>query len=113
MILFKEKTYIDYIIKNTMNTEQKIETENENTANEPQNAKENEPIQENKKKKFVFKEYYATNPEFRQRHLEKMKEKARCDCGRFINKYSLVQHKRTKGHATQLDHLLKHTEAPQ
>jgi hypothetical protein len=85
-----------------MNTEPKTE---------PQNAKENEPIQENtineNKKKFVFKEYYATNTEFRQRHLEKMKQKVRCDCGRFINKYSLAKHTRTKSHAMQMDCLSK------
>jgi hypothetical protein len=51
-----------------MNMEPKTETENENIANEPQN----EPIQENKKKRFNFKEYYASNPEFRERHLQKM-----------------------------------------
>jgi hypothetical protein len=86
-----------------MNTEPKTEPENENTAIEP--IQEN-TIQENKKKRFNFKEYYATNPEFRQRHLEK-KQKVRCDCGRFNNKYSLTKHKRTKGHATQMEYINK------
>jgi hypothetical protein len=54
MILFKEKTYIVFIIMNTMNVEPKTEPQNENLVNEPQI----EPIQENKKKRFNFKEYY-------------------------------------------------------
>jgi hypothetical protein len=73
-----------------MNTEPKTETEN---------VKATQPFQENTikeiQKKFVFKEYYATNKEFRQRHFEKMKQNFRCYCGRFINKYSLAKHKRT------------------
>jgi hypothetical protein len=30
-----------------------------------------------------------------------------------VGKYQLTKHKRTKGHATQLEHFLKHTEGPQ
>jgi hypothetical protein len=35
-----------------------------------------------KKKRFNFKEYYANNPEFRDRHL--LKEKVRCGCGKQV-----------------------------
>ncbi len=33
------------------------------------------------KKKQTFKEYYDSNPEFKQRHLNKMREPMTCECG--------------------------------
>jgi hypothetical protein len=116
MMLLKEKTYIDNIIKNTMNTEQTEKPETETTKTTTTTTPTITPAKTtttDKKKRFNFKEYYANNPEFRERHLQKMKEKVRCDCGLFVGKYQLTKHKRTKGHATQMEHLLKHTEGPQ
>ena len=54
---------------------------------------------ENQKKKFNFKEYYNTHPEFRQRHLDKCMEKIRCtECGRCYNRCYKAKHLRTKIH---------------
>jgi hypothetical protein len=59
------------------------------------------------KKKFQFKQYYANNPAFRQRHLEKMREKVQCECGRVVSKYNLHKHQSTKSHQTQMEYLAK------
>lgn len=50
------------------------------------------------KKKFNFKDYYQTHPEFRERHLMKLKEKVACACGRNVAKCGLARHYRTKAH---------------
>ena len=50
--------------------------------------------------KQTFKEYYAQNPEFRQRHVEKVQRKIECpDCKRMIASCNMYNHKRTKKHA--------------
>jgi O-methyltransferase involved in polyketide biosynthesis len=54
--------------------------------------------QQKPKKKFVFKEYYKDNPEFAERHREKMKTKYDCPCGRTILRYQKLKHERTQVH---------------
>lgn len=58
------------------------------------NNKNDEP------KKFSFKEYYDSNPEFRKRHLAKCLTKERCkQCGRWYNHVYRAKHKRSAIHA--------------
>ena len=53
-------------------------------------------------KKFNFKNYYDSNPEFKERHLAKCLTKVTCECGRVINKVYEASHKRSKIHTRQL-----------
>ena len=54
-------------------------------------------------KKFNFKEYYDSNPDFRTRHKAKQLTKVLCTCGRAVNRCSLCRHKKSKIHMTQLE----------
>lgn len=54
---------------------------------------ENQP----KKVQKSFREYYA-NADFKRRHLDKMKEKIECECGKFITRSNMSAHKKTKVH---------------
>jgi len=48
------------------------------------------------KKKKTFKEYYDTDPVFRERHNNHLKEKIPCPrCGKVVRRYNLTAHKRT------------------
>ncbi len=64
-----------------------------------------ENIEEIKPKKFNFKEYYDSNPEFRKRHLEKCLTKVVCECGRVTNRCSLSRHKKSKIHLKQMENI--------
>ena len=59
-------------------------------------------INEVKKAKKVkigksFKEYYQ-NPEFRERHLNYLKEKVVCECGKTVMRCNKTRHKKSKKH---------------
>ncbi len=57
-----------------------------------------EPEPENQKPKKIFKDYYA-DPEYRRKHLDRMKEKVECpDCGHITARANLTKHKRSKVH---------------
>ena len=55
-------------------------------------------IVEDKKKKFCFKEYYNSNPEFKKRHLAKLAEKVLCSCGKTCSKGRYAKHLMTTLH---------------
>lgn len=45
-----------------------------------------------------FKTRYYSNPEYRQKHKEKLMVPIECDCGTTVTKCNLGQHKKTKKH---------------
>ena len=51
-----------------------------------------------REKKFSFKEYYDTHPEFRERHLAKLRKRSKCECGTYVQKSHLLRHKKTMKH---------------
>ena len=57
---------------------------------------ENQP--EEKQKIFSFKEYYQSNPTFKQNHIEKGKTKVPCSCGKLVPKWHLSRHQQSKTH---------------
>lgn len=44
-----------------------------------------------------FKDYYQ-DPEFRERHLNYIKEEVECECGMQVARCRLTKHKKTKNH---------------
>ena len=54
------------------------------------------------KKTQTFKEYYDSNPEFRQRHLEKLKEGKECECGCIITRGNFSKHLKSKKHIKKM-----------
>jgi hypothetical protein len=55
--------------------------------------------QNNKPKgKFNFKQYIDNNPEYKAKHMAYVCTKLECDCGRFIARANMANHKRTKVH---------------
>jgi hypothetical protein len=63
-------------------------------------------IEEKPKKKFIFKDYYNSHPEFKETHKQKMKEKALCPgCGNLVNKYAMSRHLKTSVHKTKMEFL--------
>ncbi len=56
-----------------------------------------EPVMKEKKPAKKFKEYYQ-DPEFKKKHLEKLKVKVMCECGTMISKGNKTNHFRTKKH---------------
>ena len=61
-----------------------------------------EPENEKKKKTFVFKDYYANNPEFRKKHLAKQHEKITCSCGITVSRSSLCRHQKSHTHLEKI-----------
>ena len=61
-----------------------------------------EPENEKKKKTFVFKDYYANNPEFRKKHLAKQHEKITCSCGITVSRSSLCRHQKSHTHQNKI-----------
>lgn len=59
---------------------------------------ENEIKEQNVKPKKSFKEYYNENPEFRERHQKRMKEKIKCDCGYSVSRSNMSKHLKTLKH---------------
>jgi hypothetical protein len=53
-------------------------------------------------KKFNFKQYYDTHPEFKQKHLAKMAEDVTCTCGKVVQKGYLTRHMKGKMHERYL-----------
>lgn len=49
----------------------------------------------------TFKDYYA-DPEYRQRHLDRLKEKVTCECGFVTSIVNLKRHKRGSTHAKRM-----------
>jgi hypothetical protein len=43
----------------------------------------------------TFKEYYA-DPEYKKSHLEYVKHKIKCDCGKLVARSNMSKHKKTK-----------------
>ena len=52
----------------------------------------------------TFKEYY-TDPEFRAKHKEKMRERIQCECGKLVNRYNMSHHKKSHIHIKIMEHL--------
>ncbi len=55
------------------------------------------------KKKQTFKEYYDSNPEFREKHLNKLRERIICECGKSVARSNLSRHKKTTLHIKHLN----------
>ena len=49
-----------------------------------------------------FKKYYS-DPEFRERHLNYMKEKVICDCGFMTSRNNMTRHKRSRNHTNRIN----------
>lgn len=47
---------------------------------------------------FCFKNYYYDNPDFRERHLAKMREKITCECGCLVSRSNFSKHQNNKKH---------------
>lgn len=45
---------------------------------------------------------YKSDPEFRKKHLEYMKEKQRCECGKMVGRTNIAHHINTKAHKSYL-----------
>ncbi len=54
----------------------------------------------------TFKKYYS-NPEWRERHLTKMKEKVICECGKMVARANITVHKKSKTHITIVENQRK------
>ncbi len=54
------------------------------------------------KKKQTFKEYYDSSPEFREKHLSKLRERITCECGTSVARSNLYRHNKTNLHAKKL-----------
>jgi len=50
-----------------------------------------------------FYERYHSNPKFKERHKEYMKQKITCSCGVKTQRYNLSHHKKTKKHQRLLN----------
>jgi len=47
---------------------------------------------------LYFKKYYYDHPEFREKHLARMKEKISCECGCVVSRSNLSKHQKSKKH---------------
>ncbi len=52
---------------------------------------------------FNFKEYYHSNPEFRERHKAKSCMKVTCECGCIVSKSGLANHRKTPKHRNKIE----------
>lgn len=50
------------------------------------------------KKSFSFKQYYYANPEFREKHLARLREHVTCECGCIVSRSNFSKHKKNKKH---------------
>lgn len=50
----------------------------------------------------TFKKYYE-DPEFKKKHLEKMSEKIKCDCGFMTARCNLSRHKKSHIHIKKME----------
>lgn len=50
-----------------------------------------------------FMDYYNNDPEYRERHLQKLKEKIECDCGEMVSRASMARHRRTTKHQNKIN----------
>lgn len=81
-------------------SDQQTETQKEQ-QNETINIIEQDNNIINKKKKS-FKDYYG-NPDFKNKHLQYIKEKVLCECGKLISRSNLSTHKKSKIHTKRLN----------
>ena len=56
---------------------------------------------------------YKNDPEFRAKHLAKMKEKVMCDCGKEISKSNMVTHQKSHIHLKKVgqQNIVKKTDS--
>lgn len=54
----------------------------------------------------TFKQYYA-NPEWKERHLAKLRERVTCECGAESSKVNLGRHMHSEIHIKRMDQLYK------
>jgi hypothetical protein len=52
--------------------------------------------------KKTFKYYYDNFPEFRERHMQKLKEKITCECSCEVSRCNMLRHMKTKKHQKYL-----------
>lgn len=60
--------------------------------------------------KRTFKEYYDTNPEFKQRHRDKMNEVIICECGCETNRGNKHSHMKSSKHCYKLEIIKKDSQ---
>ena len=71
-----------------------------------------EGITKIEKKAKTFKDYYE-DPEWKARHLKKLSEKIKCNCGAMVSRGNMLRHKATRKHVKaivepeQKDNLLR------
>ena len=53
-------------------------------------------------KKFVFKQYYDSNPEFKAKHIANMIERIDCPCGAKVMRSNITRHMKSKLHVKRL-----------
>lgn len=51
----------------------------------------------------VFSVKYYSDPEYKQKHNDYMKQSIMCECGREIKRHNTSHHKKSKIHQTNLD----------
>jgi hypothetical protein len=59
--------------------------------------------QEKQRNHKTFMERYKEDPEFRKKHIDKMTESVRCECGKYVAKGYLSKHKRNKTHLKYIE----------
>lgn len=55
-----------------------------------------------------FKDYYNSNPEFRKRHIKKMQEKVKCECGMTMQKSNTSRHRKGQKHILLMEVIRKY-----
>lgn len=60
--------------------------------------------------KHSFKEYYDNNPEFKERHLENMREEIVCVCGCKTTRGNKYNHRKSKLHCAKIEIMNKDRE---
>lgn len=66
-----------------------------------------------KDKYKTFVDYYHSDPEFRQKHLDKLKEKIICECGFVTARCNLSRHRKSHLHINKIEKInrIKELEA--
>jgi hypothetical protein len=62
------------------------------------------------KKYKTFADYYKSDPEFRKRHLEKLKEEVECECGFVTAKCNLARHRKNHLHTKRMENIKRMNE---
>lgn len=58
----------------------------------------------------TFTDYYNNDPEFRRKHLEKLKEKVECECGFVTARSNLSRHKKSHLHIEKMEEIEEEKE---